>query len=373
MRSGGSRSSPSGSRSSSGRSSRRRTSSSRSGRSSASASPTSRRPGSSRRRPASSPRFPRSRAASGPRSSASPSRRTRAPRSRATRSSATTSGSSPTWSRRSRVPRAPGTTSRTSPGARGETVVGAGRASRRRSRSFPATTTRGRSSAAWPAKEGRWDDARAAYRRGAADQAGLRARLAGARAGSRRSRGGSPRRSARCVEGLRRLPALSPLLLQRAALLHALGRLEEARAAWREAVAADGGSARRALGLARTLSALGREEEARDRGAPGARVGARVRSRRASSSRSATRRRGTSLAAAAELGARRRAEPRATRSPPGSSSSSAPASAMARGVVVDRPVPGIEEQLRVAPRGTSERARAGRSAALLGAGAGPAA
>ncbi len=92
-----------------------------------------------------------SRAASGPPSSASSSRRTRVPPSRGTRSSATTSGSSTRWSRRSRVPRAPGTTWRP---WRGRAVRSSrrGRASRRRSRSFRATTTRGRSSLSWPAR-----------------------------------------------------------------------------------------------------------------------------------------------------------------------------------------------------------------------------
>ncbi|MBK9089796.1 MAG: tetratricopeptide repeat protein [Holophagales bacterium] len=110
-------------------------------------------------------------------------------------------------------------------------------------------------------KEGRWDDARAFYRRALTLKPDYEIGWQGlARAEEESGRLAEAEQT--CAIGLRRLPRSVPLLLQRAALLHTLGRLEEARAAWREALAADGGSARAHTGLAQTLSALGRESEA---------------------------------------------------------------------------------------------------------------
>jgi|GEM_PF-321808 len=110
-------------------------------------------------------------------------------------------------------------------------------------------------------KEGRWDDARAAYRRTLAIKPDYEIGWQGL-AKAEEEAGRLAEAEQACVDGLRRLPRSGPLLLQRAALLHARGRFEGARAAWRQALSADGGSVRARLGLARTLSALGREREA---------------------------------------------------------------------------------------------------------------
>lgn len=110
-------------------------------------------------------------------------------------------------------------------------------------------------------KELRWDDARASYRRAVGIKPDYELGWLGlARAEEASGRLVEGERA--CVEGLGRLPRSAPLLGQRAKLLHALGRLDEARTAWKAALAADVGSVESRLGLARTLSALGREAEA---------------------------------------------------------------------------------------------------------------
>jgi len=112
---------------------------------------------------------------------------------------------------------------------------------------------------AW--KEERWDDARAGFREALRIKPDYENGWWGLAKVEEES--GRPADADKVfVDGLRRFPRSFPLLHHRAALLHGLGRLEEARGVWVEAVAAGNGSARSRLGLARTLSALGREEEA---------------------------------------------------------------------------------------------------------------
>ena len=128
-------------------------------------------------------------------------------------------------------------------------------------RSFRATTTRGRSSPAWPARRPGGTTPGTLYRRALTLKPDYEIGWQGLARGEEES-GRLAEAEKTCVEGLQHLPHSVPLLLARADLLHTLGRLEEARAAWREALTADGGSARAHTGLAKTLSALGRESEA---------------------------------------------------------------------------------------------------------------
>ncbi|MBK6403818.1 MAG: tetratricopeptide repeat protein [Holophagales bacterium] len=110
-------------------------------------------------------------------------------------------------------------------------------------------------------KEGRWDDARTAYQRTLAIKPDYEIGWQGlAKAEEESGRLEEAERA--CVDGLRRLPRSVALLHIRAGLLHARGRLETARAVWRQVLSADSGNVRARLGLARTLSALGREREA---------------------------------------------------------------------------------------------------------------
>lgn len=110
-------------------------------------------------------------------------------------------------------------------------------------------------------KETRWVDARNLYRRALALKPDYELGWQGL-AKTEEEAGLLPEAERACVEGLRHLPRSAALLLQRASLLHALGRFGEARLAWEEALAVDGESAQAHTGLARTLSALGREGEA---------------------------------------------------------------------------------------------------------------
>lgn len=110
-------------------------------------------------------------------------------------------------------------------------------------------------------KEARWDDARASYRRALGIKADHELGWLGL-SKAEESSGRLADGERACVEGLRQLPRSGLLLGQHAGLLHALGRLEQAVPAWREALAVDGGSVGSRIGLARTLAALGREAEA---------------------------------------------------------------------------------------------------------------
>ncbi len=110
-------------------------------------------------------------------------------------------------------------------------------------------------------KEARWDDARTFYRRALSLRTDYEIGWQGlAKAEEEAGRLVEAERA--CADGLQRLPRSVPLLLHRATLLHSLGRLEEARAVWRRALAVEHGGARAHTGLARTLSALGQEAEA---------------------------------------------------------------------------------------------------------------
>ena len=109
-------------------------------------------------------------------------------------------------------------------------------------------------------REARWGDARASYRRALEIKPDYELGWLGL-AKTEESSGRTAEGERACVEGLRRLPQSAPLLGQRARLLHALGRFEEAVPVWREALAVEGGNVGSQIGLARTLAAFGREAE----------------------------------------------------------------------------------------------------------------
>ncbi|HYN43957.1 MAG TPA: tetratricopeptide repeat protein [Thermoanaerobaculia bacterium] len=201
-------------------------------------------------------------------------------------------------------------------------------------------------------KEARWNDARALYRRALALKPDYEIGWQGlARAEEESGRLAEAEQA--CVEGLRHLPHSVPLLLHRAEFLHTLSRLEEARAAWREALTADGGSARAHTGLARTLSALGRESEAVSQArwalaaAPGWRDARLFLAERYEV-------RGNVVAAAAELGRAVRGAPRDPK-PARLLLELGAREAMARGVV-STVLPGIEKRFGNPARNLEVRA-----------------